>query len=118
MQRFLDVGRQRQNRYMEADALQAIGWAHLVGGRLPDAQAALMHALGIAASLQAAPLLITIHYDLSTILERAGEVARALHHLSRVRTTLATGHQQLAAQPSPHARRRLEPFYTLSARRH
>ncbi len=111
MQRFLDVSRQRQNRYMEADALQAIGWAHLVGGRLPDAQAALMHALGIATSLQAAPLLITIHYDLSTILERAGEVARALHHYREYARLWRRAHQQLAAQPSPHARRRPEPFY-------
>lgn len=111
MQHFLTVSRERQNRYMEADALQAIGWAQLVAGRLPEAQAALTHALGIATSLQAAPLLITIHYDLSTILERAGEYARALHHYREYARLWGRAHHQLAAQASPHARRRLEPFY-------
>lgn len=111
MQHFLTISRERQNRYMEADALQAIGWAHLVAGRPREVQEALTQALGIATSLQAAPLLITIHYDLSTILERAGEYARALHHYREYARLWGRAHHQLAAPASPHIRRRLEPFY-------
>ena len=77
MQHFLTISREHQNRYMEADALQAIGWAHLVAGRPREAPEALTQALGIATRCRRRHALITIHYDLSTILERAGEYARA-----------------------------------------
>ncbi|MCC7067104.1 MAG: helix-turn-helix domain-containing protein [Burkholderiales bacterium] len=111
MRRFLQVTRDRHNRYMEADALQAVGWAHLVAGDVDAAQAHLTNALGIATSLRAQPLLVTIHYDLSVILERCGEFARALHHYREYARLWGRVGDALQTIPSSHVKRRLEPFY-------
>jgi AraC-like DNA-binding protein len=96
---------------MEADALQAIGWANLVAGNLDEAERAITEAIQIATTLKAKPLLVTLHYDLSQALERRGNINGALTHYREYARLWGLAHLELNAAPSTHSKRRLEPFY-------
>jgi AraC-like DNA-binding protein len=117
MLEFLMSARERNDKFQEADALQAIGWAHLCAARHQTALRHLTEAIAIAESLDAKPLLVTLHYDYAAAAEKTGDYKIALlHHRAYTRLW-----QQLSAEKQAQQEtvaNDAEPFYLKRAERY
>lgn len=118
MEEFLSAARERGHKFQEADALQAIGWTHLCASRHETALRYLTQAIAIAESLDAKPLLMTLHFDYAAAAEKVGDIKAALYH-HRMYTKhwqqLAIGEQR---EQSEKAMTEAEPPYLRSAERY